>query len=265
MFEIQGKYGIIIDERAFNVALVHSQTLDVPKNINDNAFGTRDYLRDNSDFGFVWDIPIPNHVKYPIVGISFKYGVGYAQLSLKKDNKRTARVFIAIHKKEFLKHYPQYSHNKSHQDLLIDVCTKEPFKILFFDINPPVRHSGLGLEIFNKNGELIYDSDLPTLSFPHDLYNNADNYRTIIICKIFFPFSYFATTGSAQAPIRVALARKHSPLLFMGTRTQWASEAVHLLNKIDKNYLPYFPEHILNYLLRFEDLHEFNSCLLASY
>ena len=75
MFEIQGKYGIIIDENAFNVGLVHEQTLDVPKNINDNAFGTRDYLRDNSDIGFVWDIPIPNHVKYPIVGISFKYGV----------------------------------------------------------------------------------------------------------------------------------------------------------------------------------------------
>ena len=175
----------------------------------------------------------------------------YAQLSFKQDNKRIARVFIAIHKKEFLKHYPQYSHNKSHRDLLIDVCTKEPFKILFFDINPPVRQSGLGLEIFNKNGELIYDSDLPTLSFPDDLYNNADNYRTIIICKIFFPFSYFANSGSAHAPISVVLDKHHSPLLFMGTRTQWASEAIHLLDKIDTNYTRHLPE--------------FNSCLLASY
>lgn len=265
MFEIRGKYGIIIDDNAFNVGLVHEQTLDVPKNINDNAFGTRDYLRDNSEFGFVWDIPIPNHIKHPIVGISFKYGVGYAQLSFKKDNKRIARVFIAIHKKEFLKHYPKYAYNKSHQDLLIDVCTKEPFKILFFDINPPIRQTGLGLEIFNKNGELIYDSDLPTLSFPDDLYNNADNYRTIIICKIFFPFSYFANSGSAHAPISVVLDKHHSPLLFMGTKTQWASEAIHLLDKIDTNYTRHLPEFLLNYLLRFEDLHEFNSCLLASY
>lgn len=268
MFEIQGKYGFIIDENVFNVGLVHTHILKPPdrtSRLDDFTFQSEISFGSDNRFGFVWDIPIPDFVKYPIVGISFKYGVGYAQLSFKQGNKRIARVFIAIHKELFLKYYPQYNRNKTNADLLFDVCTKEPFKVLFFDTNPLIRQTGLGLEIFNKDGELIYDSDLPTLTFPKDMFENADNYRTIIICKIFFPFGYYADMGNPDIPVFMLQDKKRNPSLFMFDKKGGLGEAIRVLDGIDKKYISHLPEFITRYSTHNEEFYGFNCCMLATY
>lgn len=267
MFEVRGKMGVIIDENAFNVALVHSQNLELPKDINnrDFRFDTMSYMGDDADGGVVLDIDIPEHIKHPLVGISFKYGVGYAQLSFRKNNKRIARVFIAIHRREFLKHYPQYAHNSSYDALLIDVFKKEPFKILFFDVNPPIRKTGIGLEIFNSKGEIIYDSDMPTLAFPIDIYKNADSYRSIIICQSFYPVGLVLDNNLYYPPIRMILDKRHFPILFMGSRTHGVSEMLHLLQRIDKKYMNGVHDFVADYVPRLSEFHDRAGSFLASY
>lgn len=237
MFQVNGDFGMLIDENAVNVGLVHKQNITPPSRDDSSAFfHTAFYLGEDCNGGIVVDIPIPEHVKYPIVGISFKYGVGYAQLSYRKNQQRFARAFLCVHKAVFLEHYPKYAYasNMNHIDFMFEVFKKEPFEILFFDINPPVRQSGLGLEIFNSKGEIVYDSDLPTVNFPPDIFVNADNYRSFVICQSFIPLSILLNYH--YPPIRYILDKSHSPLLWMATKTHSAGEMSAVLARINPRY-----------------------------
>ncbi|OOR89846.1 hypothetical protein B0182_06755 [Moraxella bovis] len=237
MFQVVSDFGVLIDENAVNVGLVHEHAISPPDKANDDAFfHTGFYLGSDTDGGVVIDIPIPEYIKYPLVGISFKYGVGYAQISYRKNGQRFARVFLCVHRATFIKHYPQYAYAKSmnHISFMFEVMKKEPFKALFFDINPPIRQSGLGLEIFNSKGEVVYDSDLPTVNFPMDIHTNADSYRSFVICQSFIPlrllFEYY------YPPIRMILDRSHSPLLWMATKTHGHGEMLSVLIRANPKY-----------------------------
>lgn len=240
MFQVSGDFGVLIDENAVNVGLVHTHEIILPTDrneINKLFFNIQFYFGVENGDGIVIDIPTPDHVKYPIVGISFKYGVGYAQLSFRKDNKRITRVFISVHKQAFLEHYPNYAYasNMTAMAFMLEVFKKEPFKVLFFDINPPMRQSGLGLEIFNGKGEVVYDSDLPTVNFPPDIYRNADNYRSFVICQSFVPL--YALLNYHYPPIGYILEKSHSPLLWLATRTHGLGEMSKVLTKMNPRYV----------------------------
>lgn len=240
MFQISGDFGVLIDENAVNVGLVHTHEIVLPTNTNEIDklfFHTDFYFGEQNGGGIVIDIPMPDHIKYPIVGISFKYGVGYAQLSFRKDNKRITRVFISIHKQAFLEHYPNYAYasNMTAAGFMLEVFKKEPFKVLFFDISPPMRQSGLGLEIFNSKGEIVYDSDLPTVNFPPDIYRNADNYRSFVICQSFVPL--YAIFNHYHPPITFILEKLHAPLLWLATKTHGHGEMSRVLTKMNPGYI----------------------------
>lgn len=240
MFQIIGDYGVMIDEHAVNVGLVHTYDMMLPSDRNkvqNLLFDCGFYIGDDAQRGVVVDVVIPHYIKHPIIGISFKYGVGYAQLSFKKQGIRTARVFIVIHKRAFLEHYPTYSYASSMNgtDFMLEVLKKEPFKLLFFDINPPIKNSGLGLEIFNIKGEMVYDSDLPTVCFPPDIHRNADNYRSFVICQSFMPL--YVIFNYDYPPLSIILDKNHAPLLFMGSRNHGFGEMSEIARNMNANYV----------------------------
>ncbi len=264
MFQIVSDFGVLIDENSVNVGLVHEHAISPPDKANYDAFfHTGFYLGSDTDGGVVIDIPIPEYIKYPLVGISFKYGVGYAQISYRKNGQRFARVFLCVHRTTFIKHYPQYTYAKSmnHISFMLEVMKKEPFKALFFDINPPIRQSGLGLEIFNGKGEIIYDSDLPTINFPQNIFASADDYRSFVICQSFTPlralFDYY------YPPIRFILEKDHSPLLWMATKTHRHGEMLAVLTRVYPSHTNDNP-HIARIISYFEDA-MYGRFLLCSY
>lgn len=252
MFQIEGDYGVIIGEDAVNVGLVHAHTITLPSAINsDMTFDCGFYLGKNADRGIVMDIAVPEYINYPMVGVSFKYGVAYAQLTFKHKGKRVARIYLAVHKQAFIDNYPQYqyaSHLKEF-DFMREVIQQEQFKVLFFDINPSVKQTGLGLEIYNSDGKMVYDSDLPTLNNPTDLLLNTDKYRTIFIAQSFYPIEVMHQGG--YPPIKTLIYNKFAPILFMGHRQNvMFGEATKVLKSINPNYvssvssLEYYLDHL---------------------
>ncbi|UYZ80385.1 tape measure protein [Moraxella bovis] len=154
-----------------------------------------------------------------------------------------------------------YAKSMNHISFMLEVMKKESFKALFFDINPPIRQSGVGLEIFNNKGEVIYDSDLPTINFPQNIFTSADDYRSFVICQSFTPlralFDYY------YPPIRFILEKDHSPLLWMATKTHGHGEMLAVLTRVYPNHTNDNP-HIARIISYFEDA-MYGRFLLCSY
>ncbi len=215
MLEINNQFGVVIDENAVNVGLVHKEHID-PAKYTPVYFGTEQYVGSDAATGIFIDIPIASHITKVIVGVEFRYGIGYSQITMKKGGRSTVRVYLALHKSIFLARYPKYAHlsKKSSSEILIEVLKQENISVLFFSAEPPIRNTGLGLEVFDRNGRLLFDSDLPTITFPLDLPSNADNYRSFIMIWGFCPLNLMTYTD--YPPISMVVNDKGTPLLYMG-------------------------------------------------
>lgn len=218
MLHIHNQFGVVIDDNALNVALVHKQQIDLDK-YPPMYFDVREYLGDDVGAGFYVDVPIDERIGQAIVGVEFRYGIGYSQITLKKQNKRTARIYLCLHKRVFLYSYPKYAYlaNKPAHEILKAVLKQEAIHVLLFCVNPPVKDTGLGLEVFDKNGQAIFDSDLPTMTFPPNLSIQADNYRSFIVVLGFCPL--FMLARSDYPPIHMAVNHRGLVLFYMGGQT----------------------------------------------
>ncbi len=243
MLSVEGDYGTIIDDYAANIALMHKKRLAPPSrqewgDITDGVvFNTAPYLGQGSEFGFVFDFETLD-TKAPIIGVTFYYGICYAQVSYRYQNTHRVRVYIAAHKGQVLKHYPELNHlsSKSNLAFLEAFMQAKPFDVLFFG-KPQIRAGeNAGLLMYNQNGELIYSSSSPIMQFPPDLPANADKYRAFVVCKSFFPLQ--AYLDSSAQPIAYYIHRKSAtPLLFIGTKEHGGGEAATILSRINPKYM----------------------------
>ena len=119
---------------------------------------------------------MPDFVKYPIVGVTVKQGVGVATFSYTKGGKRKVRVWLG---------FINYQHNgqminASNVERMLPQLNMHAY---IYDINPQHKKTNVGLEIYDENGNVLFDSDFNPMKI--GIKGNVDDGNHVLFCQTF--------------------------------------------------------------------------------
>lgn len=206
MFEFTGNKGVAIDPSLLNVVCTHK--IPLSRYHLTNPPHNRSAYQDDA-LMTVFDFVLPS-AKTPIIALTLHDGIGYAQISYKNSSgEKRARVWILI-SPSLIKKTLNIDEPRHSDDFIHLICDRLKITAYIYDINPPPSRVNYGLEVYNENGELVFDSEYPPMKIGKK--SNINDGKHMIFINRFFALHY-ESVYSSTSMIDVLDVRQCQPFM----------------------------------------------------